>query len=136
MTFTPDHVLQERLTTAPLIWLTTNSPTGQPSPRPVWFFWTGEHVVIYSRPDAAKLRHIAVQPKVSLNFNCDDVTGREVDVIAGLAAPAPDLPPLSRLPGFVGKYTERITYAGLHIPAIEAAFSTPLRVEPLRAWRL
>lgn len=136
MTFTPHPALEERLRTEQLIWLSTTSAAGRPSPRPVWFFWNGQEVIIYSQPGAAKLRHIAANPKVSLNFNCNDVNGREVDVMAADAEPAPDLPPLSQLPGFVEKYTARIRYAGLHVPTMEAAFSSPLRVTPLRAWTL
>ena len=50
-----------------IIWLTTTGRTGTPAPRPVWFLWDGESFLIYSRPGAAKLRHILARPGVSLN---------------------------------------------------------------------
>ena len=68
-----------------VIWLTTVSKSGTPAPVPVWFLWTGEQVLICSRPDTAKLRNIGSRPRVSVNFNATH-SGGDVGVITGDAA--------------------------------------------------
>jgi len=60
-----------------VIWLTTVGPGNTPQPRPVWFWWDGTSVLIYSKPKAHKLRHIRRYPNVSLNFN-SDAEGSEI----------------------------------------------------------
>jgi PPOX class probable F420-dependent enzyme len=39
-------------------WLTTVAKSGQPVPRLVWFYFDGSEVVVYSQPQAAKVRHV------------------------------------------------------------------------------
>jgi PPOX class probable F420-dependent enzyme len=58
-----------------IIWLITVDADNRPQPRPVWFHWDGETVLIFSESNKAKLRHIARNPKVSLNFNTDEDGG-------------------------------------------------------------
>ncbi|TFV56835.1 TIGR03667 family PPOX class F420-dependent oxidoreductase [Mycobacterium sp. PS03-16] len=52
-------------------WLTTVAKSGQPVPRLVWFLYDGADLVIYSRPDAGKVRHLRNHPQVSLNLDSD-----------------------------------------------------------------
>ena len=54
-----------------VIWLTTVDSKGSPQPRPVWFLWDGSSLLIYSSSDVHKLRHLARNARVSLNFNSD-----------------------------------------------------------------
>ena len=61
--------VREQLRSERVVWLTTVSRDGTPQPRPVWFFWDGQSVVIYSEPDTYKVRHIRRNPRVSLHFN-------------------------------------------------------------------
>ncbi len=61
----PDRRLREEL----IVWLTTVRADGQPQTSPVWFLWDGETFLIYSRPDAARLRNIAANRRVSLNLD-------------------------------------------------------------------
>ena len=39
-------------------WLTTVAKSGQPVPRLVWFYFDGKDLIVYSMPNAAKVRHI------------------------------------------------------------------------------
>jgi len=59
----------ERLRDESIIWLTTVAKDGSPFPKPVWFFWDGETVWIYSQPGALAVKHMARSPRVSLNFD-------------------------------------------------------------------
>ena len=44
-------------------WLVTVSPRGRPQPSAIWFLWDGaSSLLIYSQPDAPKLRNIAANP--------------------------------------------------------------------------
>jgi PPOX class probable F420-dependent enzyme len=66
-------------------WLTTVAKSGQPVPRLVWFFFDGKDVIVYSMPDAAKVRHIEAHPRVSLNLDSDG-NGGGIIVVGGPAA--------------------------------------------------
>jgi PPOX class probable F420-dependent enzyme len=59
------------------IWLTTVDSTGTPQPRPVWFIWENETVLIFSQAKAYKVKHILKNPNVSLHFNSADTQGEE-----------------------------------------------------------
>jgi PPOX class probable F420-dependent enzyme len=66
-------------------WLTTVAKSGQPVPRLVWFYFDGADVVVYTMPGAAKVRHIANHPRVSLNLDSDG-NGGGIIVVGGEAA--------------------------------------------------
>src|ERR1700744_2118077 len=80
-----------------VVWLTTVTPGGRPAPRPVWFVWDGATALVYSQPHGAKLRHIAANGQVSLNFNCSP-GGGDVVVISGSAVVADGAPLPSAVP--------------------------------------
>jgi len=89
MTFEMTDQVLRLLTDDTLVWLTTVTPSGRPAPRLVWFMWldgasdpsqdaarlapTRSSCLIYSQPGAAKLRHIAVNDRVTLNFNSNEL---------------------------------------------------------------
>ena len=75
------HV-NRRLREEKIIWLTTVDSENTPQPRPVWFQWDRETVLIFSQQNKAKLRHISHNPRVSLNFNTDG-DGGDVAVLIG-----------------------------------------------------
>ena len=53
------------------LWLTTVRADGMPQPTPIWFVWENDSVLLYSKPDAQKVRNIRQNPKVALSFNRD-----------------------------------------------------------------
>src|SRR6266508_6231239 len=101
-----------RLRDEEIIWLTTTGADGAPHPNPVWFLWTGETVLIFSEPNKPKLRNIARNPRVALNFNTDD-HGGSVAVISGTAALNPSSPTDAERDAFLSKYAEGIKSVGL-----------------------
>ena len=56
----------------------------QPVPRLVWFYFDGSDVIVYSMPNAAKVRHIKNHPRVSLNLDSDG-NGAGIIVVGGEA---------------------------------------------------
>jgi len=65
-------------------WLTTVSKSGQPVPRLVWFYVDGTDLIVYSMPNAAKVRHIEAHARVSLNLDSDG-NGAGIIVVGGNA---------------------------------------------------
>src|SRR5712675_68222 len=91
-----------------IAWLTTVRPDGQPVSVPVWFLLRDDGtILLYSRPEKAKLRNLAGNPKVSLTLDVTDI-GRNIVRIEGVAKRAHDQPPAHRQPGYLAKYLERI----------------------------
>ncbi|MBE0686243.1 MAG: TIGR03667 family PPOX class F420-dependent oxidoreductase [Anaerolineaceae bacterium] len=76
------HVVK-RLEQEKVIWLTTVSVDGTPQPNPVWFYWNGKNFLIYSTPNAAKLKNITSNPRVSLSFEGASPLGGDVVVFTG-----------------------------------------------------
>jgi PPOX class probable F420-dependent enzyme len=117
------HLLED-----PVVWLTTVSPAGAPSPNPVWFLWDGiSTVLIFSLPDAARVRHLEANPKVSLNF-AGDGKGGDIVVISGIAAPQPADPPADDVPAYLEKYAGHISRLGLTPRTFAERYSLPVGI--------
>jgi PPOX class probable F420-dependent enzyme len=132
MAFELTEQVQRRLTTDEVAWLTTVTPGGKPAPRPVWFVWDGEAIVIYSMNGAARLRYIEHNPQVTVHFN--SVGGGDVVVISGTAQRLPDAPPPSQFPGFLEKYGSLIQRMGETPEWYDNNYGVALRVTPARSW--
>lgn len=118
-----------RLEREEIIWLTTCRPEGTPQPSPVWFHWDGEALLIYSQPDTPKLRNIAANPRVALNFNATP-TGGDVVVLAGTGAVPADRQPATSVPAYIEKYRSGLAGLGMEPEAFAADYSVPVRVTP------
>lgn len=123
---------EDRLRHNLMAWLTTVRPDGQPVTVPVWFLLgEDETIVLYSKPNAAKLRYIAANPKVSLALDVCDI-GRNIVRLEGVAAPADDQPPADRNPAYLAKYTERIGALFDTPERFAAQYSTAVRIRPAK----
>src|ERR1700722_5844412 len=76
--------IKRHLTEDRVLWLTTVSHAGGPVPRPIWFFWDGSHILIYSLNTAARLANIRSNERVSVHFN-SGIEGEDVVEITGAA---------------------------------------------------
>ena len=126
-----NEALARRLQTEQVIWLTTVRPDGSPAPTPVWFYWNGESFLIYTQPGSHKLRHIAQNPAVALNFNTDE-GGGSVAVFFGTAGVDDQPPPAAEVEAYFTKYAAGIQMIGLTRESMAAEYSTALRVHPTR----
>ncbi len=124
------QVIERRLREEQIIWLTTVDAHGAPQPRPVWFHWDGETALIMSQPQAAKLRHMAGNPRVSLNFNTD-AEGGQVGVLTGEARfmRAPLDP--ARQQAYLEKYAQGIRDLGSAPESFLVEYSSLILVTPL-----
>ena len=121
--------VERRLREDTIIWLTTVRRDGTPQPTPVWFFWEGETILMYSQPNQQKERNIAHSPRVSLNFDGDG-HGGNIIVLTGEARIVPDAPLATDVPEYVAKYAEGIKGIGMTPESMAQAFSVAIRITP------
>jgi PPOX class probable F420-dependent enzyme len=131
MPLTISDALARRLQTEEVIWLTTVRDDGSPVPTPVWFYWNGDSFLIYTQPRSHKLRHIAHNPQVALNFNTDEAGG-SVAVFSGAASVDDQPPPAAEAEAYLAKYAAGIQMIGLTPETMAAEYSAVLRVQPSR----
>jgi PPOX class probable F420-dependent enzyme len=116
-------------------WLVTVGSGPQPQPRPVWFLWDGETILIYSQPKARKIAHIAASPQVAFHLNTDE-EGSHVVVLLGEAAADPNAPPADRMPAYLKKYRTGIRELEKTPAEFAEEYSVAIRIKPtsLRGW--
>ena len=126
----------ERLRNEHVAWLVTVGPDGTPLPTPVWFWWDGESVLIYSQRKKPKLRHIAANPRVALALRTDEY-GDDIVVLTGDATIETSAPPADHVPAYVEKYGGLIARMGADAAGFAGEYSVPIRIRPtkLRAWQ-
>ena len=52
------------LTAEPVVWLSTVRPDGLPHLVPTWFWWDGEALLVFSKPNAVKVRNLRANPRL------------------------------------------------------------------------
>lgn len=123
--------IELRLQQEQIIWLTTVDARQTPQPRPVWFHWDGESALIFSQTKAAKLRHIAKNPHVALNFNTD-AEGDEVGVLIGEAVVSQEPVSSKRMKAYLEKYAQGIQGIGQSPESMQAEYPVVILVTPRR----
>jgi PPOX class probable F420-dependent enzyme len=130
-----DAHIDQRLRTEPIIWLATTRPDGRPHNVPVWFWWNGATVLIFSQPDKQKVRNLRHSPHVILALDTRD-EGEDVVIIEGIAElvdqPTSELMP----PAFSTKYAALFERLGSNPAKMAAEYRQPIRVTPTKfnAW--
>jgi PPOX class probable F420-dependent enzyme len=112
-------------------WLVTVRADRTPVPTPVWFWWDGETLLVYSQPDKPKQRHIAANPRVALALRTDE-HGDDLVVITGLAAVDDSAPAAFELPEYIEKYRGEIARLGSNPEEFSGAYSVPIRIRPTK----
>lgn len=113
--------IKRRLREEQIIWITTVDSHNTPQPRPVWFHWDGDDILIFSQARAAKVRHIIRNPKVALNFNTDS-SGEEVGVMIGEARIQPEALPANRMRNYMRKYRQGLQDIGSTVAEMQAEY--------------
>lgn len=126
-----DERLAHRLQTEKIAWFTTVRADGMPLPTPVWFWWDGATCLIWSQPDALKLRNLARNPAAALHFNTD-ATGELFVILTGEAAVDSQPAPPADRQGFLAKYYDDIRFIGFTPERLDAEFSILIRFQPSR----
>jgi len=120
--------VRARLTDEMVVWLTVVSPDGTPQPNPVAFLWNGtDCVLVYSQAGAARLAHLASNPRVALSFNSRDGY-RDVVVLTGIAERDPSQPLATDNPAFMAKYADHMHDFGMDPSLYAARFPEPITI--------
>lgn len=120
---------RQRLEQEQVIWLTTVDAKNGPQPRPVWFHWDGETVLIFSQAKTAKVRHIRHNPCVALNFNSTP-DGGDVVVLLGEASILEGMIGDQRMKEYLDKYRQGIQDIGLTPESFQADYHVVILVKP------
>jgi len=116
------------------VWLTTVDSKGTPQPRPVWFIWDDDSFLIFSQAGAYKVKHLKNNPKVSLHFNTEDVTGdKHVIVFTGEASFEPSCPPAHKVPMYLKKYKSGIVNLKMTPESFSNDYSIAIKIKPAEA---
>jgi PPOX class probable F420-dependent enzyme len=130
------HKVKQHLRKEYVVWLTTLGADLSPQPRPVWFIWDDSYFLIFSQPQAHKVRHIAARPQVSLHFNTDETGDANVIIFVGTAILDLEAPPARKVAAYLRKYRAGIKALGMTPQQFSQEYSVVIRVTPtsLRGW--
>jgi PPOX class probable F420-dependent enzyme len=124
--------VSSRLSSDKYGWLTTVAKSGQPVPRLVWFYFDGKDVIVYSEPNAAKVRHVRTHSRVSLSLDSDG-NGSGIVVVGGVASvDAEGADPLVD-EQYLAKYSEYAASLGFSKDFL-AAYNTRLKIAVDKVW--
>lgn len=136
LTSTFGQAVKEHLKNQYVIWLTTVDSNLTPQPRPVWFIWEHDSVLIFSQPKAHKVAHIKKNPKVALHFNTDETGDKHVIVFTGEASIDANCPPAYQVDAYFEKYKQGISDLDMTPEGFSNEYSVALRIQPteIRGW--
>jgi PPOX class probable F420-dependent enzyme len=123
--------VRQRLREEQVAWFVTVGADGTPQPNPVWFLWDEPGLLVYNRPDANRLTHLRVRPRVSLHLDGDG-RGGDIVVLTGHAQVLDGYPLPHELPEYVAKYQEAMIRVSGNAEAFSQAYPVPVRVEVTR----
>jgi PPOX class probable F420-dependent enzyme len=124
--------VSDRLSSDKSGWLTTVAKSGQPVPRLVWFYFDGTDVIVYTEPNAAKVRHVRAHPRVSFNLDSDG-NGAGIIIVGGVTSvDAEGADPLTD-ERYVAKYGEYAASLGFTKEFL-AAYNTRLKIAVDKVW--
>lgn len=119
-----------RLLKEEIIWLTTTDRRGSPQPRPVWFLWDGETILIFSQPGAHKVSHIRRNKRVALNLDSAD-SGEDIVVIVGDATIPTSPVPEDVMNKYLEKYSEGLERINFTMEQFKRDYNLAIRITPI-----
>ncbi len=131
-----DAHVDERLRKEPIIWLSTVRPDGRPHLVPVWFFWDGKTILIFSQPGNQKMRNLQQNQNVMLALEALE-QGEDVVLIEGKAELTGRPAQTMNMPEFAAKYDELIKSMNTDPDTIAKSYSEAILVTPTKfiRWR-
>jgi PPOX class probable F420-dependent enzyme len=126
----------QRLEEQKLAWLTTVAADGTPQPNPVWYIWDDGSVLIFSKPNQAKLNNIRRSGRVSLNLEAT-ADEEQITIFTGHAEIINyGSVPQEMLDHYASRYAEGMVRIKMTREEYEAAYSVAIRFTPekLRGW--
>jgi PPOX class probable F420-dependent enzyme len=122
-----------RLDSGEVGWITTVDGGGQAQSSPVWFVWDQVAIHVATRPDAAKVRNVAGNPRVA--FHLDGTGPGDVVVTLEGTATVTDRLDDAVADAYVAKYAAGIGRLGITAGEYFEEFTAAVRITPSR-WRV
>lgn len=114
-----------------VVWLSTVRPDGAPHIVPIWFWWDGQAILVFSKPGAQKVRNLRARPSVMLALG-DAEDDFDVGLLEGHAELL-DQPTRQILPnGHPAKYARQLRSIGLSPREYADTCSQVIRIVPKR----
>jgi PPOX class probable F420-dependent enzyme len=113
-----------------MIWLTTVTPAGAAQPNPVWFYWDGEAVILYSQPGSYRVRNILHIPRVALNLEDADVPRH--NLVVNLSGARFNHNYVKPHPRYEQKYSKYTPEMSLTFNQLVAENSVEITIKPTR----
>ena len=126
-----DAHIERRLRSEPIIWLSSVRPDGRPHLVPVWFLWDGSSFLIFSQPNAQKVRNLRRSPQVMVALEATD-EGEDVAIFEGKATLLDDPTITPLLPAYVEKYAALLRRIKSDPATMAASYTQAIRVIPTR----
>lgn len=130
------RAVQKHLAKQYVIWLTTIDSKLTPQPRPVWFIWENDSFLIFSQPNAHKVKHIRKNSRVALHFNTDETGDKQVIIFTGEALIDESSPPAHEVPAYLKKYSDGIAALEMTPQEFSREYSIAIKISPteVRGW--
>ena len=122
---------EKRLKVEQIIWLTTVRKDGMPQPVPVWFWWDGKTVLIFTRPGSQKLRNLRHNAKAALHLDSDG-RGGDIIVLEGQAEVLEGQMLATDVQPYMEKYRAGLERLGTTEEDFAQSYSVPIRFTPDR----
>ena len=127
-----DQHINERLQKDMVMWLGTVRPNGKPHTVPVWFYWDGTAIIMFSKPKNQKLVNIRANNNVILAID-DTRGGEDVVTLEGTAELVEGTSVMNQvLAPYIAKYGELIKGFGWTNESMMAEYSQTIRITPTR----
>ena len=120
------HIAQ-RLRAEPIIWLSSVRPDGRAHLVPVWFWWDGATILIFSKPAAQKVRNLRHNSQVMLALDSAD-SGEDIVLLEGRAELLGDDAPQSTLAEYAEKYAALMTRINITAASMAVEYTQAIRV--------
>ena len=114
-----------------VLWLSSVGADGRPHVVPAWFVWDGERIVLFSKPNARKLRNLRCEPRAMVAI---DGAGPHFDVtLIEAQAEMPCGSAAKLMPrAFAAKYRPLLRRSGLSLERFTEVYSQPIVLRPTR----
>jgi PPOX class probable F420-dependent enzyme len=126
-----DEDLDARLRSERILWLGTTGADGRPHLVPTWFWWDGSSFLLFSKPEARKVRNLRANRSVMLAAG-DPEDDFDVQLVEG-DAELLDEPTETLLPADLAtKYADQLRELALDLGAFARTYSQAIRIAPTR----
>ena len=114
-----------------VLWLSSVGTDGSPHIVPAWFVWDEERIVLFSKPNARKIRNLRCHPRAMVALG-DPGPNFDVELIEA-DAETPAVTARDRMPpAFAAKYRPLLRRAGLTASRFGEVYSQPIVLRPTR----